>query len=86
MLGDIDGRAAHAVTKDPYVLDFIIDLAEGAKEREHIGRAAARLGLPGGLPAASGSPAGDQPGLRALVAHPEPSAYACSLPSLVQLS
>jgi predicted nuclease of restriction endonuclease-like (RecB) superfamily len=31
-LGDIDGRAALAVTKDPYVLDFI-DLAEDAKER-----------------------------------------------------
>lgn len=32
-LGDIDGRAVLAVTKDPYVLDFI-DLAEDAKERQ----------------------------------------------------
>lgn len=32
-LGDVHGRAALAVTKDPYVLDFI-DLAEDAKERQ----------------------------------------------------
>lgn len=32
-LGEIEGRAALAVTKDPYVLDFI-DLAENAKERQ----------------------------------------------------
>ena len=32
-LGDVQGRAALAVTKDPYVLDFI-DVAEDAKERE----------------------------------------------------
>lgn len=32
-LGEVEGRAALAVTKDPYVLDFI-DLAEDAKERE----------------------------------------------------
>lgn len=32
-LGEVEGRAALAVTKDPYVLDFI-DLAEDAKERQ----------------------------------------------------
>ncbi|MHB1773973.1 MAG: PDDEXK nuclease domain-containing protein [Acidimicrobiales bacterium] len=32
-LGNIEGRAALAVTKDPYVLDFI-DLAEDAEERQ----------------------------------------------------
>lgn len=32
-LGEIEGRAALAVTKDPYVLDFI-DLTENAKERQ----------------------------------------------------
>lgn len=32
-LGEVDGRAALSVTKDPYVLDFI-DLAEDAKERQ----------------------------------------------------
>lgn len=32
-LGDLDGRAALAVTKDPYVLDFI-DIADDAKERQ----------------------------------------------------
>ncbi len=31
-LGEVEGRAALAVTKDPYVLDFI-DLAEDVKER-----------------------------------------------------
>jgi len=32
-LGDIEGHAALAVTKDPYILDFI-DVAEDVKERE----------------------------------------------------
>ncbi len=32
-VGEIEGRAALAVTKDPYVLDFI-DLADDAKERD----------------------------------------------------
>lgn len=32
-LGKVEGRAALAVTKDPYILDFI-DLAEDAKERQ----------------------------------------------------
>jgi predicted nuclease of restriction endonuclease-like (RecB) superfamily len=32
-LGDIEGHAALAVTKDPYILD-LIDVAEDVKERE----------------------------------------------------
>lgn len=41
-LGDIEGRAALAVTKDPYVLDFI-DVAEDIKERELEGALVAEI-------------------------------------------